>query len=164
MSKMKRREFIVGGATAAVGLTCLSKGIRAALAAAQKAGKPLLTEKSLNAYIKGNSLRTQRGQSLGAEAIRDLNGFIQGRFHLTEAQSRELASLSAEDKSKLTDAIKDMREKKGSISVRIVPAGRSSQEQDLREAHHAVPVIPKIDITAGHSDDLGWYVKVTVTK
>jgi hypothetical protein len=163
MSKMKRREFIVGGATAAVGLTCLSKGIREAIAAAQRTGKPLLTENNLNAFIKANPLRLRKGQDVSAEAIRDLNGFIQRRFHLTEAQSRELASLSAEDKSKLTDAIKDMRAKKGSISVRIVPAG-SGAEQDLREAHHAVPNPLKIDITGGHSDDLGWYIKVTVSK
>src|SRR6266705_3448916 len=125
MSKLKRREFIAGGATAAIGLTCLSKGIRTALAAAQRTGKPLLTEKNLNAFIKANSLRTRKGQGVSAEAIRDLNGFIRNNFHLTEAQGRELASLSAEDKSKLRDAIKDIREKKGSISVRIVPADGS---------------------------------------
>src|SRR5207245_8723788 len=163
MSKLKRREFIAGGATAAIGLTCLSKGIRTALAAAQRTGKPLLTEKNLNAFIKANSLRTRKGQDVSAEAIRDLNGFIRNNFHLTEAQGRELASLSAEDKSKLRDAIKDMREKKGSISVRIVSAG-GGEGQELREAHHAVPNPLKIDITSGHSDDLGWYVKVTVSK
>src|SRR5207244_11347549 len=88
MSKRKRREVIAGGAMAAIGLTCLSKGIRTALAAAQRTGKPLLTEKNLNAFIKANSLRTRKGQDVSAEAIRDLNGFIRNNFHLTEAQGR----------------------------------------------------------------------------
>jgi hypothetical protein len=167
MSKLKRREFLVGGATAVVGLTLFSKNVRATLSAAQQAGKPLLTEKSLNTFIKANSLRTQKGQSLSAEAARDINGFIQEHFYLTEAQRTELAALSAEDQREIADAIQKAREKKGRISVRITPlrASNAGSRQFATEANHPMPMRIKIVATGGYdSASGGWYGTITVTK
>jgi predicted sulfurtransferase len=163
MSKVKRREFIVGGAAAVVGLTCLSKDLRAALAQAERMGKPLLTEKNLNGFIKANSLQRQKGQILSSDAVRDLDGFVQKHFYLTEAQRREFASLSVEDKKRITNAIDEARAKKGQVTARFVSARASNANLRLREAHHAMPRT-KIEITGGYNNDHGWHVVITVSK
>lgn len=164
MSKLKRREFLVGGATAIVGLTYF-KDIKAALAAARRSGKPLLTEKSLNDFIRANPLSKPKGQRLGAEAARDPVSFINKYFSLTKAQAKELASLDEADKTKLKDAIQEARAQKGKITASIISPRASNDRQSIfaAEANHLVPMKIKIDITGGRTDD-GWEIKITVSK
>lgn len=136
MSNMKRREFLVGGATAAFGLTLFSKQIRAAVAAARQTGKPMLTEKNLNAFLKSNQPHTEKGQQVFADATRDLDGFLENRFSLTEEQRRELATISAADRKKLIDTIERARAEKKPINVTI--ARRTLPVRGSRMAHARV--------------------------
>lgn len=137
---MKRREFLVGGATAVVGLTCLSKNLRAALAQARLSGKPLLTEGNLNELIKSNPLSTPKGQQVFAEAGSNLEAFTARHFYLTEEQRRELATISAEDRRKLAAAIEQARKEGKQLKVRIISSRASLDRHDFSAADHAIPL------------------------
>jgi hypothetical protein len=137
---MKRREFLVGGATAVVGLTCLSRNLRAALAQARLSGKPLLTEGNLNEFIKSNPLSTPKGQQVFAEAGSRLEAFATRHFYLTEEQRRELATISAEDRRKLAGAIEQARKEGKQLKVRIVSGRASLDRQRFSEADHSMPL------------------------
>jgi hypothetical protein len=138
MSKMKRREFLAVGATAAVGLSLFNKNVRAALAAARQAGKPMLTERNLNSFVKANPPHTQKGQEVFAEAASNLDGFVEKYFHLTDEQRRELATISPEDRKKLTDTIEQARKEKKPIKFSIV--SRTVGKSRLAHAPYPVPM------------------------
>ncbi len=139
MSKMKRREFLVVGATAAVGLTCLSKNLKAALKEAQLSGKPLLTEANINALIQANPLSTPKGQQIFAEAGSNLTTFAARHFYLTAEQRSELGTISAEDRRKLAEAIERARSEGKQLKVRIVTARASLETRHYSEADHSMP-------------------------
>ena len=163
MSKMKRREFLFVGATAAVGLTCLGKNLKAALAEARLAGKPLLTEANLNAFITANPLSTPKGQQVFAEAGSNLEAFAVRHFYLTPEQRRELATISAEDRRKLAGAIEQARREGKQLRVRITSSSRASLDsQSYSEADHSMP-LSKIVIHIG-VEIFGKDIGVTFTK
>lgn len=162
MSKMKRREFLVGGATAAVGLTLFSKNIRATLAAARQSGKPVLTANSLNALVKSNPPHTDKGQQIFAEAARDLDGFLDSHFHLTEEQRRELATISAEDRKKLSDVLERARAEKKPIKVTI--ASRRVGVTDRRMSHALNPEALKSTTISIGVTAFGSFFGIKITK
>lgn len=166
MSKMKRREFLVGGATGVAGLVFFNKTLRAAVAAARQANKPLLTERSLNAFTKSNSLRTAKGQRVFAEATNNLDAFIETHFHLTDEQRSELATISAEDRQKLIDAIQQAREKKLGLTVKIVGRrlGISSPKAGIGNRRMSHPVPLKTTTLSIGIRAFGQYIGITITK
>ena len=96
--KIDRRGFMISSASGAiVGLSCLSIGLKEALAQARQTGKPLLTEESLNnLFTVGGSNERSMVAARIVEAKQDVKGFIRSRFTLTPAQEAKLESLSAE--------------------------------------------------------------------
>lgn len=145
MTKLKRREFIVGGAGAVAGLTVFSQ-LRATLAAARSTGKPLLTESNLNAFARANPLTTTKGQSVSADAARNLESFISEHFTVTDEQRSELATISRADRQKIADIIQQARSKRGLMRIRIVDETASVGRKQPSSAHHAVPVARTITI------------------
>lgn len=162
MSKMKRREFLVVSGAAAVGLTCLGTNLKAALAAARLAGKPLLTEANINAFIQANPLSTPKGQQVFAGAASNLSAFATKHFYLTAEQSSELATISAGDRRKLADAIERARNEGMQLKVRIVNNVASLGTERYTEADHSMP-LSKIIIHIG-IEIFGKDVGVTFTK
>lgn len=140
MSKMKRREFLIGGATAAAGLTLFNRNLRAAVAAARQSGKPMLTEGSLNSFISANPVNTPKGHQVLTEAGANLEAFAEKHFTLTAEQRRELATISPEDRKKLADAIEQARSENKLLKVRIVNSRASLEKQRFSEADHSLPM------------------------
>lgn len=159
---MKRREFLVVSGAAAVGLTCLGTNLKAALAAARLAGKPLLTEANINAFIEAHPMSAPKGQAVFSEAATNLGAFVNKYFYITAEQRSELATISAADRKKLAQAIERARKEGMQLKVRIVNNAASLDQRHYSEADHSMP-LSKIVIHIG-VEIFGKDVGVTFTK
>jgi hypothetical protein len=108
-SNVNRRTFVGQSAGLFVGgLGCIGslEGLRAALAVAMAPQKPLLTERSLNAFLA--EARPSRARLLMAkEAAADLRGFLAQHFVVDKGCQRLLSGLSTEDTAKINQAIQE---------------------------------------------------------
>ena len=153
---MGRRDFL---RRAAVAGGCLGLGLRAALAEAQEAGKPLLTEKGLNALVPANKPSGKELEDYRRtleEAGRDPKAFVRKRFHLTKEQERKLDSLTASDLEAIRRALETARAKDQRLRVILVPEG---------ERPRSVPALAlKVSTEVGptYNERTGWSVEVKV--
>lgn len=123
--KIDRREFMKSGATGAiVGLSALRLGLREARAEAAQTGKPVLTDRSLNAlFAKGGS----KTSALAAEAKRDVRSFVKSRYTLTRAQEQQLESLSQEELEAINANLALVEKRGSSLTVRFGPQIRGTE-------------------------------------
>jgi hypothetical protein len=115
-----RREFVKkAGTGTVVGLGCLRFGLKKALAAAQVAGKPLLTERNVNHFISGKVANEAEFRQAGAEAKQDVKTFARTHFHLTPDQEQALDSLTPEQISTINHWIDVALEKHANVQVKF---------------------------------------------
>jgi hypothetical protein len=114
-----RREFL---RLSALGMGCLSVGLREAVARAADTGKPVLTQASVNAWLRQEfASDTYAGLGRRAGTLPDLKATIRGLFTLTPAQDRELDSLTTSDFTQLVQAMATARTKKRVLGVMFRP-------------------------------------------
>lgn len=88
------------------------EGKEVALAAAKKAGRPLLTVDGLNTLGKN-----QEGiKALAAEAVKDVPAFVRTHFYLTAAQEEFLGQIPAAQLSQLTTNLQNVAKAGGTVT------------------------------------------------
>lgn len=124
---ISRRKLIM---SSAIALGCLKLGgLKEALAQVEVTGKPLLTEKTLNAFIMNayqNKDRTLYGR-LASEAKANIRGFLQKYFTLTNAQSEVLQSLSSQNIAKINKVLDYVITKRAILTTQLVGAPRAGE-------------------------------------
>jgi hypothetical protein len=99
-NKMNRRELLgtaLTGAAVLVGYSCF--GLKDAMAAAKKSGKPLFSPEALNALFPAQPNADYK--RLLTEAQSDPQAFVRNHFTLTSDQEKSLAALTPADVSSL---------------------------------------------------------------
>ena len=115
-SDFNRRRLLKIGAAAAIGGVCFSAAtIKQALAQAGQSGKPLLTEKNLNALAAQKDYDAL--QPLLQDASKDIKGFLGTHFFLTHGQEKELNSLSNELITNMQNSFEVMMHQKADTIV-----------------------------------------------
>jgi len=120
VKRISRRMLIK---IAAIGLGCFKLGgLKEALAQVKATGKPLLTEKNLNAFIMN---AYQSGDKtlylrLAQEAKADIRRFLQKYFTLTDVQAEVLQSLSSQNITKISKALDDVINKRAILTTQII--------------------------------------------
>ena len=103
---IERREFLKDVAkTSVIAVSCLSFGLKEALAQSKVTGKPLLTEKSLEAFILKASSNWRVYQKYTKEATYNLKGFINKHFTLTSEFEKNMNTMSNRDVASFTKII-----------------------------------------------------------
>ena len=119
--RISRRLFVArAGVGAAVGAGCLRFGLREALAAAQAAGKPLLTEESVNSFLAAKAEREPEFRRTLSEAQENLQEFVRSHFYLTQQQEAALDSITQEQVNKVRQALQEAVGKHYKVEVRFV--------------------------------------------
>jgi hypothetical protein len=89
------------------------EGKEVALAAAKKAGKPLLTADALTTLGKN-----QEGiKALAAEAAKDVPAFVRKHFYLTVAQEKYLGRIPTAKLAQLTTSLQNVAKEGGTVNV-----------------------------------------------
>lgn len=148
-NNVTRRNFLRDSVLALAGLSCLSFDLRAALKEARLAGKPLLTEKSINALIQAHPPHMAIFQRKGREAARDVKGFLKEHFYFTPTQQQELEALSPADVRQIQEVIRNVVESKGQLKVVITGEERRKRKSGETDGNSAPPPMvmakPKVD-------------------
>src|SRR5262245_23794963 len=103
---------------------CIGKGmdLRAALAAAKAAGKPLLVEENLNAFLSVPRSPAELSR-LATQAKGDLPSFLTAHFHLTPKQQEEVRKMPAAGKEQLRRLIDATVRSGGRLKATITALG-----------------------------------------
>ena len=167
-SQIRRRDFLKGSTMAAVvGVSCLSLDLRAALAQARATGKPLFTENNVNRLIRANPWKSRSGQLLAHEAEQDVKSFIRNHFYLTAEQEQELASVSAEEASRVQNKITEICMQGGKLDVRIqreTKRALNAEESNAFVKSGFLEPARAISIDIGCTTDGGLSCHFTITK
>jgi hypothetical protein len=124
--RIARRDFVKkAGLGAVMGAGCLRAGLKEALAAAQVAGKPLLTEGNLNAFIATKTEHEAEFRQSVRDAEADLKGLVRTHFHLTAEQEQALESLTQEQTNKIIALLNEAAEKHAKVEVRFITDAHS---------------------------------------
>jgi hypothetical protein len=102
---LNRREFFKDALKASMAMGCLSVGLRKAWAQVEATGKPLLTDKSLNTWLKQNA-NTWKNYLL--EVRSNLGLFLEKYFTLTDGQKNYFKTSYAQDKVKWDEFFKQV--------------------------------------------------------
>ncbi len=117
---VNRRDFLKVSAGAAAAVGCFTSiGLRKALAQAKTAGKPLLTETAVNQHISEFTPQLLHEHAL--EFQRDGKAYLIKYFHATDAQQREIRSMTAEELKLINDAVQKCASEHKPIRVKIIP-------------------------------------------
>jgi len=130
-----RRTFIRRGVAAILSTGCFAAlsitEVKALLAFAQTTGKPVLTEESLNAFIK-QIPKSQLQAHLDA-ATGDLLNYLQTHFTLSADQVTEVKSMTPADLNSLKEGGSFAVKNDKPLTVRLsAPASAPQQPQQLR--------------------------------
>ena len=124
--RISRRLFVTrAGVGAAVGAGCLRFGLPEAIAAAQAAGKPLLTQESLNSFLTAKAEQQPEFRRTLSEAQENLKDFVRSHFHLSPEQEAALDSMTLEQVNKVRQAVQEAVEKHYKVEVRFVADSRA---------------------------------------
>ncbi|MGQ9638617.1 MAG: hypothetical protein ACUVT6_12645 [Thermodesulfobacteriota bacterium] len=108
-------------------------GLKDASAQVKVTGKPLLTEKNLNAFIMNayqNGDRTLYGR-LAMDAKTDIRSFLQKYFTLTNVQTEVLQALSVQQMVKINQALDHIIAQRAMLTTQIVGEPRKGKEASV---------------------------------
>ncbi|MGQ0542259.1 MAG: hypothetical protein ACT4O9_10490 [Blastocatellia bacterium] len=113
-----RRDFLKSGAATLAGAFCFSAGLKDALAFAKAAGKPILTQDTLNEFFK-QSHGAKQIKTLAKKIINNPVSWLKDEFALTKMQINVLGSIPSSEWSKIKDVLKVVEEKGVSLRVQL---------------------------------------------
>ena len=126
--QIARRTFLLNGvlATGAIGF-----GIRKVFAQARIAGKPALTEATMNRLLTSGSPEKYREICLAVQ--KDLPGFIRKTFYLTPQQEKAVAALTPEQIQTVQGGLKSSMDKGIRAKVQLEAALPKGGNPQLRQ-------------------------------
>lgn len=138
---LDRRDFL---RTSALLGACFAdpRALRAALANARLQGKPVLTQKTLNAFLaQTHGLNAATKKQMATEAKASLAAFLGKHFALTETQRQVVTGYTAKDRSVLGSSIDTALAKNAKIAVTIAsaPASASPTRRPLPTGGRRLP-------------------------
>ena len=124
--RVNRRQFLKDGTGAVIAVGCFTTvGLRQALAAAQNEGKPLLTEREINAHLLSLRKTGAFGQAVEAVKQSGLFTWLGDNFHLTVDQKNKANVLAEESMKALNKALDRAVRENLRVIVRVIPDSTS---------------------------------------
>jgi hypothetical protein len=145
---LTRREFMKHtGLITLGGLGCLALGgLREAIARAKVTGKPVLTDASLNQFIRTNAATWSTYQRLAGEAKGSLLLFLNKYFTLTPAQAAAVKTMTSANLATFQTAINSSLKDRKPFTVAFIGTPVQS-----KEAGGSI----KVTVTYKHNDSSG---------
>jgi hypothetical protein len=128
-----RRDFLKTGLAAVIAGTSYFTfgGLREILAAAKKAGKPLLSAEGVNALVPSEP--NDQYLELVKEALNDPLGFLKKNFYFTKIQDESLATVKAGDWENVRKTLQIVINKRYKIEVSVSDEVRKYWSTDKAE-------------------------------
>ena len=113
-----RRNFLKDATKTSVVIAgCLKIGLRDALAQAMTTGKPVATEKNLNAFIQEAASSKGSYARIVKEASADLRGFMMRNFTLTPEYEKNFKAIPNKEIEKVQNVIAQSIEENSVVKV-----------------------------------------------
>lgn len=136
--RLDRRAFLRRGLGMTAGVVgCLQLGLPAALAAARRGGKPVLTDASLNRLIARHRKAGDLDR-LVRQAARDPLAFLEGHFTVTPAQRASYRALTSRDIQTLKRALGQVARGDAVPRMAFVP-GEEAGDSGVRVSTFSAP-------------------------
>jgi hypothetical protein len=117
MDRFSRRSLLKGSG---VFVGCLALGgVREALARARQSGKPLLSDKAFNGFVRQQAENWLDYQRLASQAQQNLSAFLGRHFTLTAAQKSALSTVTSQHTAVIRQAVAYSMRKKGIVTIQL---------------------------------------------
>lgn len=122
---ISRRNFLMNTTKTVVIAGCLKIGLRDALALAVETGKPVATEKNINAFILDSAKSKGSYEKIVKEASADLRGFMTKNFTFTREYEKNFKAVSDYEIEKFQKVIAQSIRENKIVKVWYIAEGSS---------------------------------------